>query len=564
LESGVSMSIDGRRSWVWDNLRRKKAEVMSKERRQLDNNGTYGTVRETLLRLVPRNSLCRMFCRGSRCKYCNPDLIPDNMKIIDGIYSTWVTEDILAIARPSEEGIERFQLIEQLAKCGVKSIFNLQLPFEHAHCGNPLTEHGFSYDPEIFMEHGMAHYNFGWPDFGIASVEQILDVVKVMQHALDTGGKAKRVEFNLFQLSVGFSVRCKLFKKSVDKHTGGGKFLLGFSVQIAVHCHAGLGRTGTLICCFLIWNRAWTAEQALQHVRSRRPGSVQSASQQSQVENFQAFVESLKPVFDSKLDFDEHLKRQASVLYGLEARVLKNIPKIAFVVCEVLLELFGLKRGGHVRAFLQNGSSLEKWSMDTRGNLMHHVDDDQARAWSGTIIKSPSANPITFANVINSMQSTNFHTVDSAVQNMQESLNRENFSQRWLRLADHFNPVHQLTLLGSWFCSLKEPMLNSFNSASLFDSQLVTGACAFSDNHHRLSRGQFTTTMYICRTFVLLSGREVDDHHCHRTLEMCRDLLARWFASDADAGNVRWALDNVFNSVVNELNLKDNFNLLRN
>ncbi|KRZ71708.1 Protein tyrosine phosphatase domain-containing protein 1, partial [Trichinella papuae] len=519
--SGVSMSIDGRRSCVWDSLKRKKAKVMSKERRQLDNNGTYGTMRETLLRLVPRNSLCRMFCRGSRCKYCNPDLIPDNMKIIDGIYSTWVTEDILAIARPSEEGIERFQLIEQLAKCGVKSIFNLQLPFEHAYCGNPLTEHGFSYDPEIFMEHGMAHYNFGWPDFGTASVEQILDVVKVMQHALDTGGK------------------------------------------IAVHCHAGLGRTGTLICCFLIWNRAWTAEQALQHVRSRRPGSVQSASQQSQVENFQAFVESLKPVFDSNLDFDEHLKRQASVLYGLEARVLKNIPKIAFVVCEVLLELFGLKRGGHVRAFLQNESSLEKWSMDTRGNLMHHVDDDQAGgAWSGTI-KSPSANPITFANVINSMQSTNFHTVDSAVQQLQETLNKENFNQRWLRLADHFNPVHQLTLLGSWFCSLKEPMLNSFNSASLFDSQLVTGACAFSDNHHRLSRGQFTTTMYICRTFVLLSGHEVDDH-CRKTLEMCRDLLTRWFANDADAGNVRWALDNVFNSVVSELNLNDNFNLLRN
>lgn len=35
---------------------------------------------------------------------------------------------------------------------GIKSIINLQCPREHASCGQPLEESGFSYDPSVFME----------------------------------------------------------------------------------------------------------------------------------------------------------------------------------------------------------------------------------------------------------------------------------------------------------------------------------------------------------------------------------------------------------------------------
>lgn len=36
---------------------------------------------------------------------------------------------------------------------GIKTVINLQIPGEHASCGNPLEpESGFSYRPEVFME----------------------------------------------------------------------------------------------------------------------------------------------------------------------------------------------------------------------------------------------------------------------------------------------------------------------------------------------------------------------------------------------------------------------------
>lgn len=52
-------------------------------------------------------------------------------------------------------------------------------------------------------------YNFGWKDYGVASLTTILDMVKVMSFALQEG-------------------------------------------KVAIHCHAGLGRTGKTLKYFLL------------------------------------------------------------------------------------------------------------------------------------------------------------------------------------------------------------------------------------------------------------------------------------------------------------------------
>ena len=56
---------------------------------------------------------------------------------------------------------------------------------------------------------------------------------------------------------------------------------------VMVHCLAGLGRTGTILACYLIKYQKMSADDAIQKVREERSGSIQSFSQEEIIFQFE-------------------------------------------------------------------------------------------------------------------------------------------------------------------------------------------------------------------------------------------------------------------------------------
>ncbi|CAN9499224.1 unnamed protein product [Ophioblennius macclurei] len=328
---------------------------------------SYSQARENLVKAIPPKLLCLLACGGIDCRYEGPVCWKLNQQVIRGLFSSWVTDDIIAMARPSNHLIEKYNIIDQFQRLNIKSVINMQLPGEHAHCGPPLDpESGFSYSPRILMDNDIFFYNFGMPDFGVSSLVGMIDAVKVLTFAVKEG-------------------------------------------RVAVHCHAGLGRTGVLIACYLIFTLRISPSEAVHFVRIKRPRSIQTRAQISQVFDFARLLSTqLVQYPDLNLrhgvpfTLQHYLNRQALLLHGQEARKLRHTPKVVYLLCVHLSCLaLGLPTPPEVHAELEKRSELRTLSSTVKETLVSKqylplLRENRKCSWTGSGSVSSWDEPLGF------------------------------------------------------------------------------------------------------------------------------------------------------------------------
>ncbi|EDQ84897.1 uncharacterized protein MONBRDRAFT_29751 [Monosiga brevicollis MX1] len=261
----------------------------------------YGAIVETVRGLIPESRVCKLFCKGSKCKHCDYHAHAHNpLNAFRGVNSTWVTENLLAMSRPLQGAIDAYHLPKKFAEAGITMVLNLQEPFEHSHCGAGVNRHGFSYSFESFQQQGVTVCNCAWVDFGSPPMERALDIVKIMASVIQEGGK------------------------------------------IAVHCHAGRGRTGLIIAAYLIFHNDYTAAKAIRLVRSQRPKTIQTRNQVKFLEEFDMYLHPRRAVYHhvpdetEQLTLREALERERTWLVGQNVDIYRYRSLMVDKVCTLL------------------------------------------------------------------------------------------------------------------------------------------------------------------------------------------------------------------------------------
>jgi atypical dual specificity phosphatase len=136
---------------------------------------------------------------------------------------TWIDAHLLACAYPKSPSA-----LAELRALGVSIIVNL---------------HARAHDPNTLLEAGLTEVHLPTRDFHPPSMADLQRGVALIAHSIFEG---KRV---------------------------------------AVHCRAGLGRTGTLAACYLV-SQGLDPDAAIHRVRELRPGSIETARQEDAVRAF--------------------------------------------------------------------------------------------------------------------------------------------------------------------------------------------------------------------------------------------------------------------------------------
>ena len=280
-----------------------------------------------------KDKLRCFFCQGQNCKHENFKTNLRHNNAIYGLHSNYITPDIIASQRPSEVLISKYNLLSVFKEKNIGLIVNLQREGEHPYCGPNaynLTPSGYSYNPTVFSGDDIKCKLSGWKDMGVpSSMNFMLDIVKSMSEVV------------------------------IDCHK-----------KVLVHCHAGYGRTGIVIACYMLFNSEKTSDEVIKEIRQKRKNCIETKNQKHYCRKFEEFLKQTRILFGPKEKIDVYLKRQEDLLFGEQSRKYGYIPKL---ITKILVKIIEIKNTNnlsnlHIYQILQG--ILLDWNDDLESVLL--------------------------------------------------------------------------------------------------------------------------------------------------------------------------------------------------
>lgn len=188
----------------------------------------------------------------------------------------WITPHFIAFASPSDA---KFHPSSSATKAPAQAFANVLRYFESNNVQMIVRLNEPLYDRMRFVEKGMEHVDMHFPDGTCPELEVVRDFID----------KADRV------ISSQKGELTPRFRAST--------MLIHSSGVIAVHCKAGLGRTGCLIGAWLIYTYSFTAREVIAFMRVLRPGMCVGPQQHWLYQHEMTFIGwSIEKAFRSEME----------------------------------------------------------------------------------------------------------------------------------------------------------------------------------------------------------------------------------------------------------------------
>ena len=173
-----------------------------------------------------------------------------------------------ALPMPDGQGVQDSAMVGKvmLHSTHVPDGFSWIVPLKLAGCAQPGLLRPIDYDLDLLAQVGITML--------LTLTETDLD-----QAAL-TRNRLRNIHFPIYDREAPSITQAYMVSKRIQRAMDQGE-------RVAVHCKAGIGRTGTILACWMIHQGGVGAQGAIERLRSIRPSYVQSREQEEFLYSFE-------------------------------------------------------------------------------------------------------------------------------------------------------------------------------------------------------------------------------------------------------------------------------------
>ena len=290
-------------------------------------------------------SICNKKCKLEEYKYRK---IPTP---IEGLNCDKIDDFLFASQRLTNKVINKYNLLNKLKELNVGLIVNTELKGEHPLCGDPyydgLDISGYSYSISLLEKSGIDVLLCGWNDLSIPdSFNHVIKIIKKMYYYINVLNK-----------------------------------------KIIVHCHAGFGRTATVLACYYIFTKKVSAEKARKLIRKGgRSRCLGSNVQFSYCREFAKYMEIIRENFFNKnkksvtiFKINEKMLNvgEYKFKYFVEDKYIEYVPIFLLYIFDRIIEIKGNNTidGNNIYNLILNYNNLSKEEEIKAENIIKEINN---------------------------------------------------------------------------------------------------------------------------------------------------------------------------------------------